>query len=67
MKLRRPLLGSLTGLERLGIAVDPELNAGRIKHEKVISPAGSEVKVLVIPTNEELEIARQAVETVEIG
>jgi acetate kinase len=56
--------GALTGLERLGIAVDPELNAGRIKHEKVISPEGSEVTVLVIPTNEELEIARQAVETI---
>lgn len=55
-------LGSLTGLERLGIAVDPERNAGRKKSECVISPDGSEVTVFVVPTNEELEIAREAVE-----
>ena len=54
-------MGALTGLERLGITVDPELNAGRVKADKVISPAGAEVTVLVVPTNEELEIARQAV------
>lgn len=53
-------LQSLTGLERLGIAVDPARNAGRVKTETVVSPEGSEVAVLVIPTNEELEIARQA-------
>lgn len=55
-------IGSLTGLERLGIAVDPERNAGRKKSECVISPDGSEVTVFVVPTNEELEIAREAVE-----
>ena len=53
-------LQSMTGLERLGIAVDPDRNAGRIKTETWISPDDSEVAVLVIPTNEELEIARQA-------
>jgi acetate kinase len=58
-------MGSLTGLERLGIAVDPARNAGRIKVPTVISPDGSEVTVLVYPTNEELEIARQAVATIE--
>jgi acetate kinase len=56
--------GSLKGLERLGISVDPERNAGRIKQNKVISPDGSPVTVLVIPTNEELEIARQSLEMV---
>ncbi|GEA86246.1 acetate/propionate family kinase [Cellulomonas cellasea] len=59
--------GALAGLERLGIEVDPERNAGRITEEKVISPDGAEVTVLVIPTNEELEIARQAVETISAG
>ena len=54
-------LNALQGLERLGIQVDPERNAGRIKEPTVISPDGAEVTVLVIPTNEELEIARQSV------
>jgi len=57
-------LNALQGLEALGIEVDPELNAGRVKQNKVISAAGSKVTVVVIPTNEELEIARQSVETI---
>ncbi|HMO10096.1 MAG TPA: acetate kinase [Actinotalea sp.] len=52
---------SLAGLERLGIAVDAERNAGRKKADTLISPDGSPVQVWVVPTNEELEIARQAV------
>jgi acetate kinase len=52
---------SLEGLERLGIAVDPDRNAVRPKVPTVISPDGAEVTVLVVPTNEELEIAIQAV------
>lgn len=55
-------LNSLAGLERLGIVVDPERNAGRKKEITVISPDDAEVTVLVVPTNEELEIARQSVE-----
>lgn len=54
-------LHSLAGLERLGIAVDPARNKVRSPEPRVISPDGSEVTVFVIPTNEELEIARQAV------
>jgi acetate kinase len=57
-------LNALAGLERLGIQVDPERNAGRKKQPTVISPDGAEVTVLVIPTNEELEIARQSVATI---
>ena len=56
--------GALAGLERLGISVDPERNAGRKKEPAVISPDGAEVTVMVVPTNEELEIARQSLETV---
>lgn len=52
---------SLAGLERLGIAVDPERNANRSSRPITISPDGAEVTVLVVPTNEELEIAREAV------
>jgi acetate kinase len=48
---------ALAGLERLGIAVDPDRNAA---HERFISADGAEVAVLVVPTNEELEIAREA-------
>ena len=57
-------INSLAGLERLGIAVDPQRNAGRIKTDTEISPDGSEVRVFVVPTNEELEIAREAVKLV---
>jgi acetate kinase len=49
----------LEGLEFLGINVDPALNNPRSKKPRYISPEGSPVAVLVIPTNEELEIARQ--------
>lgn len=52
------------GLERLGIEIDPAANAetppGRDGKERWISVAGAEVAVLVIPTDEELEIARMA-------
>ena len=45
------------GLEFLGTRIDPVKNAVRGK-EQVISVDGSKVKILVIPTNEELMIAR---------
>ncbi|ARF78653.1 acetate kinase [Kitasatospora aureofaciens] len=48
------------GLEELGIAVDPELNSVRSGEARIISPAYSRVAVAVVPTDEELEIARQA-------
>lgn len=50
---------SLAGLERLGISVEPELNAGAASGERAVSPPGAEVQVLVVPTDEEWEIARQ--------
>jgi acetate kinase len=52
---------SLDGLERLGIAVDPALNEGG---GPVISAAESAISVLVVPTDEELEMATQAAATV---
>jgi acetate kinase len=51
---------SLAGLERLGIAVDPGLNGSGERGERRISPADAPVAVLVVPTDEEIEIARQA-------
>ena len=50
---------SLAGLEFLGIAIDDDANELESRAERRISPVGSAVEVLVIPTNEELEIARQ--------
>lgn len=47
------------GLEFLGVSIDPERNAGR-GGPKLISTDDSPVAVYVIPTNEELEIARQS-------
>ncbi|HEY5858254.1 MAG TPA: acetate kinase [Aldersonia sp.] len=52
---------ALAGLDRFGIAVDPERNAVRSRQPRVISPDGTDVTVLVVPTNEELAIARAAV------
>jgi acetate kinase len=47
------------GLEHLGIALDSEKNQIRDKSDRDVSRAHSKVKILVIPTNEELEIAIQ--------
>ena len=44
------------GLEYMGVKLDDEANSVRGK-ETVISTADSKVKVLLIPTNEELMIA----------
>ncbi len=52
---------SLSGLERLGIVVDPGRNEAPLDGAAVVSPDGAEVAVLVVPTNEEWEIARQTV------
>jgi acetate kinase len=45
------------GLDGLGIAVAPEKNGLRSPGIRAISPEGSPVTVLIVPTNEELEIA----------
>lgn len=47
------------GLAGLGLRVDPDLNAATDDEPRVISPADSAVAVLVVPTDEELAIARQ--------
>ncbi|GAA1714738.1 acetate kinase [Isoptericola hypogeus] len=57
------------GLEGMGIAVDPERNAGpdAAQGERIISPDWTSTLVMVIPTMEELAIARQCVEAVDGG
>jgi acetate kinase len=48
------------GLEGLGLQIDPEANAKAVRGaEGIISTADSKIKVLVIPANEELVIARE--------
>jgi acetate kinase len=46
-------------LEYLGIHLDEEKNNTRLKGVYEINKTGATVKILVVPTNEELEIARQ--------
>jgi acetate kinase len=46
-------------LDQLGIVLDPKLNDEAIGREAVISAQESAVKIIVIPTNEELVVARE--------
>ena len=50
---------SLKGLAHLGIKLDGAKNAIRSKQARCISSDDSRVKVFIIPTNEELAIARE--------
>jgi len=50
----------VAGLEGLGIAIDPAKNAAAATGERAIHAASSRVAIWVIPTNEELIVARQA-------
>lgn len=54
----------MADLGGLGIAVDPARNTAASREARVISPDGSPVTVLVVPTNEELAIARATVAVV---
>jgi acetate kinase len=55
---------ALAGLERFGITVDRDRNLAKSRAPRVISPDSAQVTVLVVPTNEELAIARAAVRVV---
>lgn len=50
---------ALAGLEVLGIELDPTANAAAERTARDVATSASRVRVLVVPTNEELEIARQ--------
>ena len=52
------------GLQHLAIEIDKERNAVRSDDLREVSTKDSKVKVLVIPTNEELVIARDTKELV---
>jgi acetate kinase len=49
-----------TDMEYLGLTLDPSKNEVKSSNIREIGSAKSKVKILVIPTNEELEIAKQA-------
>jgi acetate kinase len=55
---------SCQGLEFLGIEIDPGKNAEAVRKEKVISTDSSRVKVMAVPTNEELIIAEDTYQIV---
>ena len=55
---------ALDGLSRLGIVLDAQRNEARSSDARLVSAHGSAVAVLVVPTDEEWEIARQALEVV---
>ncbi|MDD2442604.1 MAG: acetate kinase [Eubacteriales bacterium] len=52
-------LGACDGLAYMGITIDPYKNNAVKAREAIVSTDDSPVKVLVIPTNEELAIARE--------
>ncbi len=52
-------LKTCSGLEHMGILIDPEKNSKPLPEITAINKTDSPVKILVAPTDEELEIARQ--------
>lgn len=51
-------------MDQLGIKIDPELDEKASRKEAKITTEDSKIPVWVIPTNEELEIAKQTLEVV---
>lgn len=54
-----------SGLEALGIVMDAAKNSAPSRAIREVSADTSRVKIMVIPTNEELEIAEQTVECIK--
>ena len=46
-------------LDQLGLVLDPEANVKLSAKEAVISAPGSRTRIMIIPTNEELVVARE--------
>jgi acetate kinase len=55
--------GVCENMQGLGIELDLQANAGRISSQKLISTPASKVQIWVIPTNEELQIAQDTIDT----
>ena len=54
----------MRGLTDLGIEIDEVVNDVRSPEARTISPEGTKIRVMIVPTNEELAIARQSLEIV---
>jgi acetate kinase len=59
--------GVCQGLEGLGVTLSSKRNKARSSRPRTISTHGSAVAVLVVPTNEELEIAEQTLAVISAG
>ncbi len=55
------------GLSQLGVELDPGKNASHLFGITEIQSSASRSRILVVPTNEELEIARQTVQKISEG
>lgn len=55
----------VSNMEQLGLELDKERNKKAFRGEGLISKDSSKIKIYLIPTNEELEIAKQTVELVK--
>ena len=58
---------AVKGLEFMGVELDTEINTNLRGKESIISKADSRVKIMLIPTNEELVIASDTYEIIEKG
>lgn len=56
---------AISDMEELGIELDKEKNKAAFRGEGMISKDSSKIKVYLIPTNEELEIANQTLDLVK--
>lgn len=56
--------GIVENLDFMGINIDPVVNKGLRGEEKVLSKANAPVKVMVVPTDEELMIAKDTLEII---
>ncbi len=55
---------TISDMECLGIEIDKEKNEKGIRKESLVSTETSKVKLYIIPTNEELQIAKETVEVI---
>ena len=56
---------TVSDMENLGIILDKKRNDEGLRKESLISADESKIKMFVIPTNEELQIAKETVEVIE--
>jgi acetate kinase len=61
-EVRRRVCAGLEASDGFGIVLDPVKNAAASGRPRAIQAESSRVKILVVPTNEELEIARETMQ-----